>query len=47
MLAIEVDAATELPEPRHRRRLTVWPFWVVLVAIVIGAVSPALRYVTN
>jgi hypothetical protein len=47
MLAIEVDAATELPEPRRSRRLTVWPFWVVLVAIVIGVVSPALRYVTN
>jgi hypothetical protein len=44
MLANEVDAATELPEPRFRRRLTVWPFWVVLIASIVAAVSPVFRY---
>lgn len=47
MLANEVDAATELPEPRRRPRLTVWPFWVVLLAVIVGSVSPALRYLTH
>jgi hypothetical protein len=47
MLANAVDAATELPEPRRRHGLTVWPFWVVLVAVIVGAVSPALRYLTH
>jgi hypothetical protein len=47
MLANAVDAATELPEPRRRRGLTVWPFWVVLVAVIVGAVSPALRYLAH
>ena len=47
MLATAVDAATELPEPRRRRGLTVWPFWVVLLAVIVGAVSPALRYLAH
>ena len=47
LLANEVDAATELPEPRYRPRPLTWPFWVVLVAVIVGAVSPALRYFTH
>ncbi len=46
-LATAVDAATALPEPRRRRGLTVWPFWVVLLAVIVGAVSPALRYLAH
>jgi hypothetical protein len=47
MLQIEVDAATELPEPPSMRSLPTWPFWVVLVAVVVAAVSPVVRYVAH
>jgi hypothetical protein len=47
MLQIEVDAATELPELPSGRRVPAWPFWAVLVAIVVAAVSPMVRYVTH
>jgi hypothetical protein len=47
MLAIAVDDATELPEPRGRRHPMVWPLWVVLVAIVVGGVSPAFRALSH
>ena len=36
LLAIEVDAATELPEPGYRTRPLTWPFWIVLVAVVVA-----------
>jgi hypothetical protein len=47
MLQIEVDAATELPEPPSTSAVPTWPFWVVLVAVVVAAVSPVVRYVAN
>jgi hypothetical protein len=47
MLQIEVDAATELPEPPSMRSLPTWPFWIVLVAVVVAAVSPVVRYVAH
>ena len=39
MLAIEVDAATELPEPVSRRRVR-WPFWIVLAAVLAVTFAP-------
>jgi hypothetical protein len=45
MLQIEVDAATELPEIPAGRGAPAWPFWIVLVAVVVAAVSPVVRYV--
>jgi hypothetical protein len=44
MLQIEVDAATELPEITTGPAVPAWPLWVVLLAVVVAAVSPALRY---
>jgi hypothetical protein len=44
MLQIEVDAATELPELPAGRGVSAWPFWIVLLVVVIAAVSPILRY---
>src|SRR5262245_66582763 len=38
MLQIEVDAATELPEPPTMRPAPTWPSWVVLVTVVVAAV---------
>jgi hypothetical protein len=46
MLATAIDDATELPEPRGRRPM-VWPLWVVLVAMVVGGVSPAFRLLAH
>jgi hypothetical protein len=43
LLANAVDDATELPEPRSRRRPLTWPFWIVLVAVVVAAVAPLVR----
>ncbi len=40
LLANAVDAATELPEPTARAHLLRWPFWIVLVAVVVAAVAP-------
>ena len=42
MLAIEVDAATELSEPSYSRPSR-WPFWIVLAAVVAGALAPIGR----
>jgi hypothetical protein len=47
MLAIEVDAATELPEPSSRRAIPTWPLWIVLVAVIVAVVSPVVRYLGN
>jgi hypothetical protein len=44
MLAIEVDTATELPEPRTNHHLVTWPACVLLVAAIVAVASPALRY---
>jgi hypothetical protein len=44
MLANEVDEATELPEPHCRRRVPTWPFWLVLVAVVVAAFAPVARF---
>ncbi len=44
MLAIEVDTATELPEPRHHRHLVTWPACVLLLAAIVAVASPVLRY---
>jgi len=46
MLANEVDEATELPERPGIRRIT-WPFWVVLVAVVVAALAPLARLVAS
>jgi hypothetical protein len=43
LLAIEVDAATELPEPRYGARPLTWPFWIVLVAVVLAALAPLVH----
>jgi hypothetical protein len=40
LLAIEVDAATELPEPRYGHGPITWPFWIVLAAVVVAALAP-------
>jgi hypothetical protein len=40
LLAIEVDAATELPEPRYGAAPITWPFWIVLAAVVFAALAP-------
>ncbi|MGZ4736378.1 MAG: hypothetical protein ACXVKA_12660 [Acidimicrobiia bacterium] len=40
LLAIEVDAATELPEPRYGHRPLTWPFWIVLAIVVSAALAP-------
>jgi hypothetical protein len=40
LLATEVDAATELPEPRYGRGPVTWPFWIVLAAVVVAALAP-------
>jgi hypothetical protein len=39
MLAIEVDAATELSEPRATHRVR-WPFWIVLAAVLAVTFEP-------
>ena len=44
MLATEVDAATELPEPHTESPRGRWVFWVVLVAVVMTAFAPIARY---
>ena len=43
LLATEVDAATELPEPRAGSRPITWPFWIVLVAVVVASLSPLVH----
>jgi hypothetical protein len=43
LLAIEVDDATTLPEPGYRSHVVTWPFWIVLVAVVLGAVTPLVH----
>jgi len=43
LLAIEVDAATELPEPSYLSRPLTWPFWIVLVAFVLAVFSPLVH----
>jgi hypothetical protein len=47
LLANEVDAATELPEPRGGRRPITWPCWIVLAASVAAALSPMMHSVTH
>ncbi len=47
LLANEVDAATELPEPRDGHRPITWPCWIVLAASVAAAVSPVMHSVTR
>jgi hypothetical protein len=47
LLAIEVDAATELPEPGYRSRPLTWPFWIVLAAVVVAAVAPLAHLVPH
>jgi hypothetical protein len=47
MLQIEVDAATELPEPVGVGAFPTWPLWVLLVVVVVAAVSPVVRYVAH
>ncbi len=46
LLANEVEDATLLPEPVPRSRV-VWPFWIVLAAIVLGAVMPLVHSVSS
>ena len=43
LLAIEVDAAIELAEPRYGPRPLTWPFWIVLVAVVVAALAPLVH----
>lgn len=43
LLAIEVDAATELPEPHYRPRPVTWPFWIVLFVVVVAALAPLVH----
>jgi hypothetical protein len=43
LLATAVDAATELPEPRHRARPITWPLWIVLLAVVVAAAAPLVH----
>jgi hypothetical protein len=43
LLATAVDAATELPEPWHRSRPLTWPFWIVLLAVVVAAAAPLVH----
>jgi hypothetical protein len=43
LLAIEVDDATSLPEPGYRSHAVTWPLWIVLVAVVLGAVTPLVH----
>ena len=43
LLANEVDAATELPEPGSGSRPLTWPFWIVLVAVVGAAMAPLVH----
>jgi hypothetical protein len=45
LLANAVDDATELPEPPSRGR-PLWPFWIVLVAVVVAAVAPLVHSMT-
>jgi hypothetical protein len=47
LLAIEVDAATELPEPRYGARPRTWPFWIVLITVVVAALSPIAHFLTH
>jgi hypothetical protein len=47
LLANEVDAATELPEPRGARHPITWPCWIVLVASVVAAFSPLVHSITE
>ncbi len=47
LLAIEVDAATELPEPRYGARPLTWPFWIVLITVVVAALSPIAHFLTH
>jgi len=46
LLANEVDAATELPEP-HVHPAVTWPCWIVLVASVVAAFSPLVQSITR
>jgi hypothetical protein len=46
MLCTDVDDATDLPEPRFGRR-TRWVALAALVAVVVAAVSPVVRYVAS
>ena len=46
LLANAVDDATELPEPPSRGRPLTWPFWIVLVAVVVAAVAPLVHSIT-
>ena len=43
LLMIEVDDATTLPEPGYRSHTVTWPMWIVLVAVVLGAVTPLVH----
>jgi hypothetical protein len=45
LLTIEVDDATTLPEPAYRSHAVTWPLWIVLVAVVLGAVTPLVHSV--
>lgn len=47
LLQIEVDAATELPEIPVGRGAPPWPLWIVLLAVVVAAVSPVVRYLAS
>lgn len=44
MLANAVDEATELPGLPSRRRVPTWPFWLVLVAVLVAALAPVARF---
>jgi hypothetical protein len=43
LLTIEVDDATSLPEPGYRSHPLTWPLWIVLIAVVLGAVAPLVH----
>ena len=43
LLANEVDAATELPEPLGTHAAITWPCWIVLTASVMAACSPLVH----
>lgn len=47
LLANEVDAATELPEPRGTHQAITWPCWIVLAASVVAAFSPLVHSITH
>src|SRR4051812_31256373 len=47
LLANEVDAATELPEPRGGHARLTWPYWIVLVAVVAAALSPLVHSIVR